>query len=161
MQWKPVPNDCTVHENLSLNVETTFTYHQLQHWGPSWMLERKREGKTMIINIIYTVRMGVCSEVEGLNFLFVDNFPPCLLSPSGTASNSVSSWGNVASSGSCKRSCSTRAWSKVNVLSFPLSRGSCNRETIDTLSYHTLNKEIKHKKGTAEVLTDPRYIWQE
>lgn len=40
------------------------------------MLERKREGKTMIINIIYTVRMGVCSEVEGLNFLFVDNFPP-------------------------------------------------------------------------------------
>lgn len=129
VQWKPVPNDCTVHENLPLNVEATFTYHQLQHWGPSWTLERKREEKKHNKYHLYSETGSLHGSWRSSFFICRLFVPLSLLSPSGTASNSVSSWGKVASSGSWDRICSTRACRRVNVLSLPLSRGSCKRTT--------------------------------
>lgn len=75
---------------------------------------RNGERKTLR-NIIHTM-WGWEFQQKGWVVFFLIFLPP------GTASNSVNSWGNLAKSGSCKKICSTRAWSKVIVLSFPRNR---------------------------------------
>lgn len=71
---------------------------------------RLEGGKQMLIKIMHIMwRWGLLQK----GFF--------ILLPPGTASNSVNSWENLAKSGSCKKICSTRAWSKVIFFSLPRS----------------------------------------